>query len=66
MTCSEADEACPFVPGGCRRSSLPYTDPKSSDGTPQQEEIYFARSIEIATEMVFTFSEVKKIYKNES
>ncbi|MCK7532180.1 MAG: hypothetical protein MZV63_14695 [Marinilabiliales bacterium] len=61
MTCTDADEACPFVPESWRRVSLPYADPKSSDGTPQQDEIYLARSIEIATEMVFGFSEVKKI-----
>lgn len=59
MTCTDADEACPFVPGAEIRISLPYEDPKKSDDTAMESETYDARSIEIAREMFFAFSQVK-------
>lgn len=40
MVCSEADEACPFVPGAAIRLSLPFEDPKRADGTPEEEQAY--------------------------
>lgn len=58
MTCSEADEACPVVFGAAKRVSLPYEDPKKSDGTPEQAATYQARSIEIASEMAFIFQQL--------
>lgn len=59
MTCTDADEACPFVPGAEARISLPYLDPKKSDDTAMEAETYAARSIEIAREMFYAFSLVK-------
>jgi len=56
MTCSSADEGCPFVPGCDKRIAITYEDPKKSDGTPQQSKTYFDRSLQIATEMKFVFS----------
>ncbi|WP_248724358.1 low molecular weight phosphatase family protein [Seonamhaeicola sp. ML3] len=56
MTCSSADEGCPMVFGCDKRVAITYEDPKKSDGTPQQTETYFNRSLEIATEMKFIFS----------
>lgn len=56
MTCSSADEGCPVVMGCDKRIAITYEDPKRSDGTPQQRETYFNRSLEIATEMKFVFS----------
>lgn len=56
MTCSDADQNCPIVPGAASRISLPYEDPKQADGTSQEEYIYDQRSREIATEMYFIFS----------
>lgn len=56
MTCSSADEGCPFVPGCDKRIAITYEDPKKSDGTPQQTETYLKRSLQIATEMKFVFS----------
>lgn len=56
MTCSSADEACPMVLGCDKRIAVTYEDPKKSDGTPQQAEIYAERSLQIATEMKFVFS----------
>lgn len=56
MTCSSADKGCPLVIGCDKRIPITYEDPKKSDGTPQQDETYFNRSLEIATEMKFVFS----------
>ncbi len=58
MTCGEADEACPFVPGATRRISLPYEDPKASDGTGKEAEVYAARSLQIASELLLAFRRV--------
>lgn len=57
MTCSDADENCPFVPGAERRISLPYQDPKQADGTPQEKETYDERCRQIATEMWYLMSQ---------
>jgi arsenate reductase len=43
MTCSEADQDCPFVKGAALRISLPYEDPKVADGTPEEAARYDAR-----------------------
>ncbi|MGB5417660.1 MAG: protein-tyrosine-phosphatase, partial [Algibacter sp.] len=56
MTCSSADSGCPFVLGSDKRIPITYEDPKASDGTPQQTETYFNRSLQIATEMKYVFS----------
>jgi arsenate reductase (thioredoxin) len=56
MTCNDADQNCPFVPGCELRVALPYVDPKSSDGTDIQTETYLKTSIEIAREMLYLFS----------
>jgi len=55
MTCSEADQACPYVPGAEAHISLPFMDPKASDGSPEQARTYAERSLEIATQMKFMF-----------
>ena len=59
MTCSHADENCPVVTGMEKRISLPYNDPKDFDGTPQEAEKYSERVIEIGTEILYAFSQVK-------
>lgn len=58
MTCSSADEGCPFVLGCDKRIAITYKDPKVSDGTPQQTATYLQRSLQIATEMKFVFSNI--------
>lgn len=58
MTCSSADEGCPFVFGCSKRIPITYEDPKAFDGTDLQNEKYLERSLEIATEMKFVFSMV--------
>jgi len=60
MTCSQADEGCPFVPGAEKRIPITYEDPKAFDGTSQQAEKYSERSKQIATEMFYVFSQIKK------
>ena len=59
MTCSSADEACPFVPGCDLRIALTYNDPKEFDGTDIENEKYKERAFEIATEIFYAFSQVK-------
>ncbi len=53
MVCSDADEACPFVPGAERRISLPFEDPKRSDGTGNEEIVYDEACLLIGKEMLF-------------
>jgi arsenate reductase len=60
MVCSDADENCPFVPGASVRFSLPYDDPKVSDGTTEEASTYQERSTEIAREMMFVMEEAAK------
>ncbi len=59
MTCSQADAGCPFIAGAEMRVPVTYDDPKTFDGTPQQEEKYLERSIQIATELNYVFATLK-------
>ena len=59
MTCSEADSNCPIVHGAGARFSLPYVDPKLSDGTQDETEVYDERCRQIATEVSYLMSLVK-------
>lgn len=56
MTCSDADENCPFVPGAEFRKPITYRDPKESDGTEQETAVYDERCRQIATEMFYMVS----------
>ena len=60
LTCDSADENCPIVYGAETRIPIKYEDPKKSDGTPEMNETYFNRSLEIATEMKFVFENLRK------
>ncbi len=60
MTCTDADQACPLVPGAALRVSLPYEDPKVADGTPEEAARYDERSRQIATEMLYLFAQATK------
>ncbi|GAB3180061.1 low molecular weight phosphatase family protein [Telluribacter humicola] len=60
MTCSHAEENCPFIPGAERRLSITYTDPKEADDTPAEAATYDERCRQIATEMMYVFAGVKK------
>ena len=60
MTCSQADGGCPFIAGAEKRIPITYEDPKAFDNTPQQFEKYQERSLQIATELFYVFSQIKK------
>jgi protein-tyrosine-phosphatase len=59
MVCSDADEACPVVPGAELRISMPYDDPKAYDDTGLEQDKYDERCRQIAREMFYTFKYVK-------
>lgn len=58
MTCSHADENCPFIPGTEERIPVRYDDPKAYDNTPEESAMYDHRSQQIACEMFYVFSKV--------
>lgn len=58
MTCSQADRNCLIVAGADIRILIPYEDPKISGNTTEQSDVYKLRSLEIATEMMYIFSQV--------
>ena len=58
MTCSQADGGCPFIPGVEKRIPITFEDPKAFDNTPQQAEKYNERSLQIATELLYVFSQI--------
>ncbi len=58
MTCSDADENCPFIPGSAARIPIRYEDPKAFDDTPLEADMYPERSMQIANEMMYVFSKV--------
>lgn len=60
MTCNAADEACPIVQGASHRYALTYLDPKLSDGTETETNVYDERCQQIATEMLFLFSLIQQ------
>lgn len=60
MTCSQADGGCPFISGAEKRIAITFEDPKEFDNTPQQAEKYEERSLQIATEMFYVFSQIKQ------
>lgn len=59
MTCGDADENCPFIPGCDLRIGTTYFDPKSYDNSILQDEKYTERSNQIAMECLYVFSLVK-------
>lgn len=58
MTCSQADGGCPFIAGAEQRIPITFQDPKAFDNTPQQAEKYNERSLQIATELFYVFSQI--------
>lgn len=60
-TCNNADKNCPFIPTAIERFHLPFVDPKASDDTPEQTATYLKTNEQIAAEVYFIFSEVKKL-----
>lgn len=55
MTCSDADENCPFIPGAELRLPLTYEDPKIADDTPEEAAHYNERLRQIGREILYAF-----------
>lgn len=60
-TCDSADQNCPFIPSAKYRFHLPFVDPKYSDGSPENEEVYLKTNKQVASEIYFIFSKVKEL-----
>lgn len=60
MTCNNADQGCPMVFGAEVRFPITYDDPKAFDGTDLMDEKYTERSLQIASELFYVFSQLKK------
>ena len=58
MTCSEAEENCPFISGTDLRIGTTYNDPKEFDDTPLQDAKYDERCKLIALETLYVFFKV--------
>lgn len=59
MTCSDAEENCPFIPGANLRIGTTYDDPKAFDNTELQDTKYDERCRQIALETFYVFSLIK-------
>jgi hypothetical protein len=60
MTCSSADKSCPVVQGSVARHAIHYADPRLCDDTPTETTAYNERCREIAREMFYVMSEVRR------
>ena len=58
MTCSDAEENCPFIPGVELRIGTTYNDPKAFDNMPEQDAKYSERCQQIALETFYVFSKI--------
>ena len=61
MTCSSADEGCPFISGAEKRIPIRFEDPKVFDGTKKMDEKYLEKSREIGKELFYVFLKVSNI-----
>jgi arsenate reductase len=61
MTCGDAEQNCPFIPGVELRIGTTYDDPKAFDNTPLQDEKYSERCRQIALECFYVFSNMAVI-----
>jgi len=59
LTCSQADVGCPFIAGAEQRIPITYEDPKAFDSSPLQKEKYLERSLQIASELFYVFSQIR-------
>lgn len=61
MVCDHADQNCPIVLGAASRFSLPYTDPKVADHTPQINNVYDEKVKEMGREFIYLIRRIKKL-----
>lgn len=59
MTCSDAEENCPFIHGTDFRIATTYDDPKVYDNSTLCEEKYTESSMQIALETLYIFSKLE-------
>ncbi len=60
MTCSDADENCPFIPGVELRLPLTYDDPKEADDTTEETARYDERVRQIGSEIFYAMQLVNQ------
>jgi arsenate reductase (thioredoxin) len=60
MTCTDAEENCPFISGAELRIGTSYEDPKAFDNTSLQDSKYDERCRQIALETLYVFSKINK------
>jgi hypothetical protein len=65
MVCSDADAACPIVPGADGRFSVPFEDPKKFDNTAYETHAYNERCRQIAKEMLFVMHYAKQLIESK-
>lgn len=61
MVCSSADQGCPIVYGSDARFSIPYIDPKVSDGSDAEAATYRARAMQIGAEMFYVMARAAEL-----
>ncbi|MCB0628093.1 MAG: protein-tyrosine-phosphatase [Lewinella sp.] len=61
MTCSDADEHCPYIPGTELRLALTYSDPKEADGTTEEANRYDERVRQIGREIFYAMHLVHQL-----
>lgn len=59
MTCSNADDNCPYIENAESRIALKYNDPKQFDDSTIKASMYDATSFTIAEELIWVFSQLK-------
>lgn len=60
MVCSDAEAACPLVPGAEARITIPYKDTKTFDGTHLETKKYDECCRQISVEMFYLFKTLSK------
>jgi arsenate reductase len=61
MVCDSANEACPVVFGAKQRHSLLFVDPKHSDGSSEQADVYDNTLRTIASEMGYIVRKILEL-----
>lgn len=58
LTCSDAEQNCPFIPEAEARIPLRYEDPKVYDNTSSEAAKYDERSLQIASELLYIIQKI--------
>ena len=58
MTCSDADENCPYIPGALDRFRLTFEDPKWSDNSAEAIQVYQDTSKQISTDIKYLLEQI--------